>query len=136
MSFRLVLDTSVLVAALRSDRGASRVLLTGALKREYTLLASVPLMIEYEAVTTRAEHMEAAGLNDRDVQAMLDGLAMVIEPIRLAYLWRPMLRDAADDMVLETAVNGQAKMLLLRTGATSSRRLANSTWRLSRRPKR
>ena len=112
VSFRVVLDTSVLVAALRSDRGASRVLLIGALEGEYTLLASVPLMIEYEAVTTRAEHMEAARLSERDVQTMLDALATVIEPIRLAYLWRPMLRDTADDMVLETAVNGQAQMLV------------------------
>lgn len=68
--------------------------------------------VEQKLDATRAEHMEAAGLSDRDVQTMLDGLATVIEPIRLAYLWRPMLRDAADDMVLETAVNGQAQMLV------------------------
>ncbi len=108
----MVLDTTVLIAALRSDRGASRVLLTQALHGEFTLLASVPLMLEDEAVTTRAEHLEAAGLSEEDVQIVLDALATVSEPVRLAYLWRPMLPDGDDDMVLETAVNGQADMLV------------------------
>jgi putative PIN family toxin of toxin-antitoxin system len=109
---RVVFDTTVIVAALRSDRGASRVILTEALGRQFTLLASVPLMLEYEAVATRPEHLEAAGLADVDVHELLDALATVIEPVRLAYLWRPMLPDADDDMVLETAVNGRADLLV------------------------
>jgi putative PIN family toxin of toxin-antitoxin system len=109
---RVVFDTTVLIAALRSDRGASRVLLRQALRDQFTLLASVPLMIEYEAVATRPEHLEAAGLSNEDVQTVLDALATVIEPVRLAFLWRPVLPDVDDDMVLETAVNGQADMLV------------------------
>lgn len=109
---RVVLDTSVLIAALRSDRGASRVLLRNALEGEFTLLASVPLMVEYEAVATRPEQLDAAGLTEADVQVVLDALATVVEPVRLAFLWRPALPDVADDMVLETAVNGQADMLV------------------------
>jgi putative PIN family toxin of toxin-antitoxin system len=108
---RVVLDTTVLIAALRSDRGASRILLTQALRGEFVALASVPLMVEYEAVATRPEHLEAAGLTEPDVQAVLDALA-VVEPVRLGFLWRPMLPDVDDDMVLETAVNGQAHMLV------------------------
>ncbi len=108
----MVLDTTVIIAALRSDRGASRLLLTQALHGEFALLASVPFMLEYEAVATRAEHLEAAGLSEEDVRAVLDALASVIEPVRLAFLWRPMLSDGDDDMVLETAVNGQADMLV------------------------
>ena len=107
-----MLDTTVLVAALRSDRGASRVLLTQALEGAFTLLASVPLMLEYEAVVTRPEHLEAANLSEAQVQAVLDALAVVVEPVRLAFLWRPMLADGDDDMVLETAINGQAEMLV------------------------
>lgn len=102
----------VLVAALRSDRGASRVLLRQALEGGFTLLASVPLMLEYEAVATRAEHLHAASLSEADVQAVLDALATVIEPVRLAFLWRPLLPDGNDDMVLETALNGRADILV------------------------
>lgn len=105
-------DTTLIIAALRSGRGASRLLLTEALDKRFTLLASVPLMLEYEAVATRPEHLEAAGLSESDVQAVLDALATVIEPVRLAYLWRPTLPDADDDMVLETAVNGRAELLV------------------------
>jgi putative PIN family toxin of toxin-antitoxin system len=109
---RLVLDTNVLVAAMRSDRGASRALLVDGLERRYELLASVPLMIEYEAVLTRPEHLEASGLSPDDIGAVLDALAVVARPVKLAYLWRPALADAKDDMVLETAVNGRAELLV------------------------
>jgi putative PIN family toxin of toxin-antitoxin system len=112
VALRVVLDTSVLVAAIRSDRGASRVLLVGALERRYRLLVSVPLMIEYESVLTRAEHLEASGMSADDVLAILDAVAVIAEPVRLAYLWRPVLPDAEDDMVLETAVNGRADVLV------------------------
>ncbi|MGE3403354.1 MAG: putative toxin-antitoxin system toxin component, PIN family [Vicinamibacterales bacterium] len=107
-----MLDTDVLVAAIRSDRGASRVLLTLALERRYPALVSVPLMIEYEAVLTRPEHLDASGLSSDEMQALLDAVALVAEPVRLSYLWRPSLPDVDDDMVLETAVNGRADMLV------------------------
>jgi predicted nucleic acid-binding protein len=110
--FRVVLATSVLVAAFRSDRGASRVLLVSALRRRYQLLVSVPLMIEHESVLTRPEHLEAAGASRDDAEAILDAIAAVAEPVRLDYLWRPTLPDAEDDMVLETAVNGWADALV------------------------
>lgn len=105
---RLVLDTTVMVAAIRSHAGASRRLLTAALERRLTLVASVPLMIEYEAVLTREEHLAAAGLSLQDVHIVLDAVAAVMEPVNLEFLWRPALKDADDDMVLETAVNGRA----------------------------
>lgn len=97
---RLVLDTAAMVAAIRSDRGASRWLLQSALERQrgLTLLVSVPLLIEYEAVMTRVEHLKAAGLSAADVEVLLDAIAAIAEPVRLAYLWRPALPDANDDI--------------------------------------
>lgn len=109
---RLVLDTATMVAAIRSGAGASRRLLTAALERRFTLLASVPLMIEYQAVMTRPEHLTASGLSADDVNVLLDAVAAVVEPVRLAFLWRPAVRDPDDDMVLEAAVNGQADAIV------------------------
>jgi len=106
-----VLDTDVLVAAVRSDRGASRALLTSALERRYPILASVPLMLQYESVLTRAEHLAAARISAADVEILLDAIALVAEPIRISYLWRPVLADPGDDLVLETAVNGRADVV-------------------------
>ena len=47
-----------------------------------------------------------------DVGVLLDALAAVSEPVQLAYLWRPTLRDANDDMVLEVAINGRADAII------------------------
>ncbi len=52
---RLVLDTDVVVAALRSDRGASRQLVLAALDGRIEMLVSVPLVLECEAVLTRPQ---------------------------------------------------------------------------------
>jgi predicted nucleic acid-binding protein len=109
---RTVLDTDVLVAAVRSDRGASRLLVAAALERRYPVLASVPLMLQYESVLTSPEHLEAAGISAADVEILLDALAVVVEPIRISYLWRPVLTNARDDLVLETAVNGRADIVV------------------------
>ena len=108
----LILDTAAMIAAIRSDAGASRCLLVAALERRFTLLASVPLMIEYQAVMTRPEHLKASGLSAGDVDILLDAVATVVEPVRLAFLWRPAVRDQDDDMVLEAAVNGQADAIV------------------------
>lgn len=109
---RLVFDINVVVAALRSDRGASRQLIISALDGKIKLLASVPLLFEYEAVLTRPEHLDASGLTSKDVNEILDGLAKVAVPVYLRFLWRPQLKDPADEMVLETAVNGEADGLV------------------------
>jgi putative PIN family toxin of toxin-antitoxin system len=109
---RLVLDSDVLVAALRSDRSASRQLLLSALDRKTEVLASVPLMLEYEAVLTRPEHLDASRLTMRDVNDVLDALTKIIIPVRINFRWRPRLKDPGDEMVLETAVNGEADRLV------------------------
>ena len=109
---RAILDTSVMVAAIRSDAGASRQLLVAGLEGRLTLAVSVPLMIEYQAVMTRLEHLTASRLSAEDVEALLDAVAAVAEPVRLAFLWRPAVPDPDDDMVLEAAVNGQADAIV------------------------
>ena len=108
---RLVLDTNVVVAAVCSDRGASRRLLIAALERRCRLLVSASLLIEYESVLKRAEHRAASGASIEDVDGMLDALVRIAEPVEISYLWRPHLADPGDELVLETAVNGGADMI-------------------------
>jgi len=109
---KLALDTDVLVAAVRSRRGASRAWLRAILTGEATLLLSVPLALQYEAVLTRPEHLAAAGATVEQVTALLDMLFAISRPVEISFLWRPMLRDTDDEMVLEVAVNGRADRLL------------------------
>lgn len=107
-----VLDTDVLVAAFRSDAGASRRLLEAARAKQFRLLLSVPFMLEYEAVLTREEHLAASRASKEDVSAVLDELALVGIRVELIVRLRPMLADADDEMVLETAINGRATAIV------------------------
>ena len=107
-----MLDTDVMVAALRSSRGASRQLLLGALDGGFQLLLSVPLILEYEAVLNRPEHLAACGLSAAEIGRVLDDLAGIAKPVSLSFRWRPRLSDPNDDMVLETAVNGNADAIV------------------------
>jgi putative PIN family toxin of toxin-antitoxin system len=102
----------VIVAAMRSPGGASAAILRTARQGGITLLVSVPLAMEYEATCSEAEHRLAAGLSDREVEIFLDAVVAMAEPVKTYFLWRPQLRDPRDEMVLETAVNGQADALV------------------------
>jgi putative PIN family toxin of toxin-antitoxin system len=109
---RIVLDPDVVVAGARSDRGASFHWLLAALERRVTLLLSVPLCLEYEAVLTRSEHLRATLASAADMRRLVDALIAVAEPVEINFLWRPDLRDPDDAKVLEVAVNGRADWLL------------------------
>src|SRR5260370_9384911 len=88
---RLVPDTDVVVAALRSGRGASRQLLLAALDRRVVILASVPVMVEYEAVLTRPEQLRATGLTAGQTNGVFDAISAGAEPVALRVLFRPPL---------------------------------------------
>jgi putative PIN family toxin of toxin-antitoxin system len=109
---RLVLDTDVIVAALRSPAGASAALLEAALDQRITMVASVALVLEYEAICIRDEHLEAAGLRAEQAVVFLDALAALVQPVESYFVWRPQLRDPSDEMVLEAAVNGRADTIV------------------------
>ena len=110
---KYVFDTDVLVAAIRSPSGASAALVVRALQAgKVQVAASVALFVEYEATCTRAEHLHAAGLQLADVSDFLDRLASLVDHTEIHYLWRPQVRDPADDMVLEAAVNAVADAIV------------------------
>jgi putative PIN family toxin of toxin-antitoxin system len=109
---RLVIDTDVIVAAMRSPGGASAALLVLLLERQDTMLLSVALAFEYEMTCTRAEHLLAAQASEAEVRRMIDAIIDVIEPVEVHYQWRPLLSDAGDEMVLEAAANGRADAIV------------------------
>lgn len=122
----------MLVAAVRSPGGASRQLLLAALSRKFTILASVALILEYEAVLTREEHLNASGLSALEMKDFLDSVVSVAEPVRLSFFWRPVLRDSDDELVLEAAINGLAEAIVtlnLRDFITGARQFG--IWTLS-----
>jgi putative PIN family toxin of toxin-antitoxin system len=108
---RVVVDTDVMVAAFESAAGASRQLLLDVLDGRVALLLSTSLMLEYEAVLTRPETLQRSGLTIAEVIEVLDELAFRCVPVAFDYRWRPAARDADDDLVLETAINGAADVV-------------------------
>jgi len=109
---RVVLDTSVVVTAFRSNQGASFGLLHAVAEGAVTALATPSLFFEYEEVLRRSEHRAVSGLTLADVDAVLAALAFWIEPVDVHLQWRPQLPDPDDEMVLEAAVNGHADALV------------------------
>jgi len=107
-----VLDTNVVVAAMRSPSGASAALLRVARRGELRLLANVALALEYEAICGLDEHRWAAGLTEDQVNVFLAAVIAMAEPVESHFFWRPQLRDPADEFVLEAAVNGQADAIV------------------------
>ncbi len=99
---RVVLDTNVVVAGLRSRRGAAFQLLLQVGKGPFEIALSVPLVLEYEDVLLR--HAAATKLGQMGVDAVLNYLCKVAHLQRIFYLWRPLLPDPKDDLLLELAV--------------------------------
>ncbi len=97
---------------MRSPAGASAAILRSLRQGQATLLLSVPLALEYESVCQKAEHRLAAGLSERQVDIFVTAAIAMAEPVETHFLWRPQLRDANDEMVLEAAVNGRAGALI------------------------
>jgi putative PIN family toxin of toxin-antitoxin system len=107
-----VLDTNVIVTAMRSPAGASAALLMAARREKIRLLANVALALEYEATCLRPEHGVASGLRPVQVAIFIDAVIAMAEPVESHFLWRPQLRDPADELVLEAAVNGRAAAIV------------------------
>lgn len=100
---RIVLDTSVLVAASRSRRGASFAIVSSIPHPGFQLCLSVSLYLEWQAVLTRPDNLPA-GTTAEDARGFLRYLAIQAHLQDIHFLWRPYLRDPDDDMVLELAV--------------------------------
>ena len=97
---------------MRSPSGASAAILMAARRGETTLLLTVALALEYEAICSQAGHQLASGLSGREVDVFINAVIAMAEPVKTHFLWRPQLRDPGDEMVLEAAVNGRADALV------------------------
>lgn len=110
MASRAILDSSVLVAALRSRQGASFRLIELLRAGVFEIAVSVPLVIEYEAVLTR--HAASLGLRRTEVSALVDYFCAVGKRQSIHFLWRPLLRDPDDEFVLEAAVAASCQYIV------------------------
>ena len=106
----VVIDTNVLIAGLRSNRGCSHKLLISLAEDLYIPNVSVPLFVEYESVAKREGML--ANLSAEDIEVILDYLLSKSNIREIFYLWRPFLKDPKDDLVLEVAVESRSKYII------------------------
>jgi putative PIN family toxin of toxin-antitoxin system len=106
---RIVIDTNVLVSALRSRAGWSFDLISRVGAGQFQHVVTVPLVMEYEDVLHRPGMVRVPG---SAVDDLLDYLCSTALRQRVHFLWRPKLADIKDDMVLEAAVNGQCHSIV------------------------
>ncbi|MBF1248051.1 MAG: putative toxin-antitoxin system toxin component, PIN family [Lautropia mirabilis] len=108
---RVVLDTSVLVSAMRSQRGASYRLIRSLPSPQFQPVLSISLYTEWQSVLTRPEHLPH-GVSTEQMLSFLRYLASLAHPQDIYYLWRPFLRDPNDDMVLECAIASGSRYII------------------------
>ncbi len=106
----VVLDTNVIVAALRSKRGASNKLLSLVGTQKFEIHDSVALILEYEDVLQR--YRTELGLSQDDVSDFIDSLCSVAHHHKIYFLWRPTLTDVNDELILELAVTARCQYII------------------------
>lgn len=105
-----VLGTSVLVAGLRSNRGASFQILRAVRAGDIRIAVSVALVLEYESVILRPGLVP--GFTADEHRRIVDGLCQLADHQQVFFAWRPFLPDPDDDLVLELAVAASAKFVI------------------------
>ncbi len=101
---KIVIDTNVLFASLKSSRGASYKLVSLLPSNRFSIAISVPLIIEYEDVLRRGKL--PASISEKDISDFIDFFCQIGDQQDIFFLWRPFLSDPSDDLVLEVAVPG------------------------------
>ncbi len=109
---RLVLDTSVIVAAFRSRNGASRLLLERLAEGRFVAVATPACFLEYEEVLARPAQMGIHGYTYSELDRFLDNLTRYTDLTQVSYRYRPQLRDPDDEFILEAAINGAADAII------------------------
>ena len=80
-----VINTNVLVAALRSSSGASRRVLLAALSGRLEVVVSVPLLLEYESVLKRPDQLKITRFRTEDIDVVLNDLIAVAREVHFEY---------------------------------------------------
>lgn len=108
--YSVVLDTNVLISALRSKKGASFRLISLLVQDKFKINISVPLILEYESIITK--ELDNLNIDRNDIDIILDYLCSVGEKHEIFYLWRPFLKDPKDDFILELAYTSNSNFII------------------------
>ena len=111
MTVKIVVNTSVFISAIIGSKGSSRKLIRRCLQGEYQPLMGNALFSEYESVIQREEIIAKCSLTSEEISVLLASFISVSKWISIYYLWRPNLKDEADNHLIELAVAGNAEII-------------------------
>jgi len=112
----VVIDTNVFVSALLKADTAPRQIVRLCLSKQIKPIIGNALLTEFEALMQRDTLFNKGPLSAPDRQALFNAFLGCCEWVSVYYLWRPNLRDEADNHVLELAIAGGATHII--TGNT------------------
>jgi putative PIN family toxin of toxin-antitoxin system len=112
MAIKVVVDTNVLVAGLISSKGANREILRRCLKGELQPYVGNALYLEYQDLLNRENIQALCKQTSVSLMEFLDGFAYVCKAVDARYLWRPNLRDEADNHLVELAIAASAAYII------------------------
>ena len=112
MTTKIVVDTSVFVSALIGTVGPSRELIRRCLRDEYQPLMGNALFCEYESVINREEILAKCPLTSEEIEVLFQAFLSVSQWVNIYFLWRPNLRDEADNHLIELALAGNASSIV------------------------
>lgn len=110
MKHTIVIDTNVILSALKSSLGKSFELISKIGTDNFDFVISVPLVLEYESMLKK--HLDKNIFTDSDIDDFIDYLCAAGIKTKIFYLWRPFLKDPFDDHVLEVAINANADIIV------------------------
>lgn len=108
--YKIVIDTNILVSALKSRNGFAYNLLSIIDDERFNVSVSVPLILEYEEAIKR--NKSKINLTKSEIEEVIDYICLISEKHEIYYLWRPFLKDPHDDMVLELAVESESDFII------------------------
>lgn len=108
--YQIVIDTNVVLAGLKSKKGASYLLLKYLNSNYFELNISTTLICEYEYVLKRES--EELGLTLEDIDDIINGICHLANHQKISYLWRPLSKDPNDDFIMDLAIKSQADFVV------------------------
>jgi putative PIN family toxin of toxin-antitoxin system len=108
--YQIVIDTNVILAGLKSKKGASYKLLTILNDQRFQINISTTLVFEYEEILKREQ--QKIGLNNEDIDNIINGICYLANHHQLFYIWRPLAKDKDDDFLIDLALKCQAQFIV------------------------
>jgi putative PIN family toxin of toxin-antitoxin system len=112
MSIDVIIDTNVLVAGLIGGKGPNREILRYCFSGILQPYVGNALYMEYQDLLNRKKIQDLCKQTSVTLTEFLDDFASICKPVDVWFLWRPNLKDEADNHIIELAIASNAQYIV------------------------